>query len=80
MAVECTINVGLHSNFGRFRQSGHSETPLRLAIINEFRSAQPTTPKKLSQTQPDLLFCQAENLDAFPLHHLANLLETLAHL
>ena len=43
MAVECTINVGFHSNFGSFRQSGHSKTPLRLAIINEFRSTQPTT-------------------------------------
>ena len=47
MAVECTINVGFHSNFGRFRQSGHSKTPLRLAIINEIRSTQPTTPKKV---------------------------------
>ena len=56
MAVECTINVGLHFNFGRYRQSGHSKTPLRLAIINEFRSTQPTTPKKLSQTQADLFF------------------------
>ena len=50
MAVECPINVGFHSNFGRFGQSGHSKTPLRLAIINGFRSTQPTTPKKLSQT------------------------------
>ena len=43
MAVECTINVGFHSNFGRFRQGGHSKTLLRLAIINGFRSTQPTT-------------------------------------
>ena len=47
MAAECTINVGFHSNFGRFRQSGHSKTPLRLAIINGFRSTQPTTLKKI---------------------------------
>ena len=47
MAVECTINVGFHSNFARFRQNGHSNTPLGLAIINEFRSTQPTTPKKI---------------------------------
>ena len=40
MAVEC---VGFHSNFGGVRQSGHSKTPLRLAIIYEFRSTQPTT-------------------------------------
>ena len=68
MVVERTINFGIHSNFGRFRQSGHSKIPLRLAIINKFRSTQPTTPKKLSQTWLDLLFCQAENLDAFPLY------------
>ena len=43
MAVECTINVGFHSNLGRFRQSGHSKTPLRLVIINGLRSTQPTT-------------------------------------
>ncbi len=71
MAVECTINVGFHSNFGRFRQSGHSKTPLRLVIINEFRSTQPTTPKKLSQTQPDLLFVRqiirCVSPDALPL-------------
>ena len=42
--------VGFHSNLGRLRQSGDSKTPLRLAIINGFRSTQPTTPKKLSQT------------------------------
>ena len=34
MAVECTINVGFHSNFGMFRQSGHSKILLRLTIIN----------------------------------------------
>ena len=34
MVEECTINVGFHSNFGTFRQSGNSKTPLRLAIIN----------------------------------------------
>ena len=75
MAVECAINVGFYSNFSRFRQSGHSKTPLRLAIINEFRSTQPTAPKKLSQTQPDLLFCQAENLDAFPLNRRVFMLD-----
>ncbi len=58
MAVEFTNHVGIHSNFGRFRQSGHSKTPLRFAIINEFRSTQPTAPKKLSQTLLDLHFCQ----------------------
>ena len=47
MVVE---HVGFHSDFGRFRQSGLSNTPQRLAIINEFRSTQPTIPKKLSQT------------------------------
>ena len=64
MAVEWTINVGFHSNFGRFRQCGHSKTPLRLAD-----SVQPNLRplKKSPQTQPDLLFCPAENLDAFPL-------------
>ncbi len=36
MVVECMIDVGFHSNFGTFRQSGHSKTPLRLAIINGF--------------------------------------------
>ena len=35
MAVECTINVGFHSNFGTFRQSEYSKTSLRSAIINE---------------------------------------------
>ena len=44
MVVE---RVGFHSDFGRFRQSGLSKTPLRLAIISEFRSTQPTTPKKI---------------------------------
>ena len=46
--AERTINVGFHSNFGIFRQSGdslqgfsialiiHSLDPLRLAIINGF--------------------------------------------
>ena len=43
MVGECTTNVGFHSNFGTFRQSGHSKIPLRLVIINEFRSTQPTT-------------------------------------
>ena len=46
MVVECTINVGFHSNFGTFRQSELSKIPLRLAIINGFtdsRSTQPTT-------------------------------------
>ena len=42
MVEECAVNVGFHSYFGRFRQSGDSETPLRLTIINEFRSTQPT--------------------------------------
>ncbi len=36
MVVECMIDVGFHSNFGTFRQSGHSKTPLRFAIINGF--------------------------------------------
>ena len=47
MVVECTINVGFHSNFGTFRQSGHSKIPLRSTIINGFRSTQPTIPKKI---------------------------------
>ena len=34
MGEECAINVGFHSHFGTFRQSGRSKTPLRLAIIN----------------------------------------------
>ena len=34
MVEECTINVGFHSNFGTFRQSGRMNTPLRSAIIN----------------------------------------------
>ena len=50
MAEECTITVGFHSNFVRFRQSEHSKASLRLTIINEFSSTQPTTPKKLLQT------------------------------
>ena len=35
MVEECAINVGFHSYFGRFRQSGHSKTPLGSAIINK---------------------------------------------
>ena len=50
-------------------QSGDSETPLRLTIINEYRSTQPTSPEKLLKTSPDLLLCQAGNLDAFPLQY-----------
>ena len=34
MVVERTINVGFHSNFGKFRQSEYSKTSLRSAIIN----------------------------------------------
>ena len=34
MVEECTTNVGFHSNFGTFGQSGHSKTPPRSAIIN----------------------------------------------
>ena len=48
MAVEFSTNVGFHSNFGRFVQSGDSETPLRLTIINEFRSTQPTILRKIA--------------------------------
>ena len=46
MVEECTINVGFHSNFGTFRQSGHSKIPLGSAIINRipFHS---TPPKKI---------------------------------
>ena len=47
MVVE---RVGFHSDFGRFRQSGLWKTPLRLAIINEFRSTQPTTPERIVPT------------------------------
>ena len=47
MVVE---RVGFHSDFGRFRQSGLSKTPLRLATINEFRSTQPTTPERIVPT------------------------------
>ena len=46
MAVECTTNVGFHSNFGRFRQSGHSKTPLRFAIINGMPLNPTYDPKK----------------------------------
>ena len=53
--------LGFTHIFGLFMQSGNSETPLRLTIINEFRSTQPTTAKKLSQTWLDLLFCQADS-------------------
>ena len=40
------------------------ETPLRLTnfVQPNLRSLE-----ELPQTQPDFLFCQAENLDAFPL-------------
>ena len=31
-----------------FMQSGNSETPLRLTIINEFRSTQPTVLRKIA--------------------------------
>ena len=34
--------LGFTHFLGMFMQSGDSETPLRLAIINEFRSTQPT--------------------------------------
>ena len=34
MVEECTINVGFHSNFGTFKQIGHSKTPLKSTIIN----------------------------------------------
>ena len=34
MAVDCTINVGFHSNIGRFRQIGHSNNLLKSTIIN----------------------------------------------
>ena len=36
MAVERTINVGFHSNFGAFKRNKHSKTLTRLAIINRF--------------------------------------------
>ena len=34
MVDERTINVGFHSYFDTFRQSGHSKTPSRSAILN----------------------------------------------
>ena len=34
MVEECAINVGFHSYFDTFRQSEHSKTPSRSAIIN----------------------------------------------
>ena len=34
MVVECTIDVGFHSNFGTFMQSGHSKPSPRLTIID----------------------------------------------
>ena len=40
MAEEC---VGFHSYFWQVQAKWGSKTPLRLAIINEFRSTQPTT-------------------------------------
>ena len=55
MTVVRTINVGFHSNLGTFSQSGHLKTPLRLAIINESRSTQPTTPKTVI-TKLSLIF------------------------
>ncbi len=47
MVVECTINVGFHSNFDTFRQSEHPKTPLRLAIINGFPFNPTYEPKKI---------------------------------
>ncbi len=34
MVEECTISVGFHSNFGTFKQIGHSKTPLKSTIIS----------------------------------------------
>ena len=34
MTAECTINVGLHSNFGTFKPYACLSTPPMLAIIN----------------------------------------------
>ena len=34
MVVECTINVGFHSNFGTLMRSGHSKNSPRLTIID----------------------------------------------
>ena len=34
MVVECTIDVGFHSDFDTFRQIEPSKTPPMLAIIN----------------------------------------------
>ena len=34
MIEECSINVGFHSNFCMFRQSGDAKTPLRPTIID----------------------------------------------
>ena len=48
MAVEFTINVGFHSYFWHVHAKWDSETPLRLTIINEFRSTQPTIHSKLA--------------------------------
>ena len=56
MVEECTINVGFLSYFGTLRQSGNSKTPLRLAIITECRSTQPTTPKKIITKLSPILF------------------------
>ena len=40
--------LGFTHIFGLFMQSGNSETPLRLTIINEFRSTQPTIFRKIA--------------------------------
>ena len=42
MAVERTIHVGFHSNFGVFKRNRHSKTVTRLAITNGFPFNQPT--------------------------------------
>ena len=40
MVVACRINVGLLSISKKFSKIGHSESPLKLAIINGFPFSQ----------------------------------------